>query len=283
VDEGRGGLRRIVVSDSLCDAEIYLHGAQVTHFQPRGCEPLLFLSQRSFFAAGKPIRGGVPICFPWFGPNTEDPSQPAHGFARLVDWQLESITRGADGTKSTEFSLRSGPMTRRWWSSDFIARYQVTSGAELSISLAVHNPSVLPIRFEAALHTYLHVGDVRQASVTGLERSSYLDKMLAGERVAASGAPVRFTGETDRVYLATRDTCIVHDPVLNRRLVVEKSGSESTVVWNPWIAKAKSMQDFDDDEWPRMLCIETANVGQAGVTLAANQSHTMTVKIRAEK
>ena len=133
-----------------------------------------------------------------------------------------------------------------------------------------------------ALHTYFHVGDVRQITVTGLAGSSYLDKTQGNREVLEGVAPIHITGETDRIYLDTIGDCVIDDPKLNRKIIVEKIGSDTTVLWNPWIAKAKAMSDFGDDEWPEMVCIETCNVGPAAVTLGPGQSHTMTATIRVE-
>jgi D-hexose-6-phosphate mutarotase len=282
VDEGRGGLRRMVIATDLADAEVLLHGAHVTHFQPRGSEPLLFVSEKAFFERERPIRGGVPICFPWFGPNADDPAQPAHGFARLLEWDLQSVSPlGRNGEIEIVMSLESGLRTRRWWPHDFGTTYRVTVARTLTTALEVRNPSRLAMRFEEALHTYFRVGDIRQTSVRGLEDAEYIDKMQAGARMPAAGESIRFTGETDRVYLDTQAACTTEDPVTRRTLRVEKANSNATVVWNPWIAKAKSMADFGDNEWTGMLCIETANVGTHAIVLPPGASHTMTSSVSA--
>jgi glucose-6-phosphate 1-epimerase len=272
VEPGHGGLPRVVVVSDLADAEIYLHGAHVTHFRPREQrEPVLFISRQSRFEPGKAIRGGVPICFPWFGPHPTDPNLPQHGHARTTGWTLESIAQNSDGEVVVSLELPVAPL-----------RHVVTIGRALKMELHVTNPTAQEMEYEEALHTYLHVGDVRRASVAGLERCDYSDKVQGGRRVAATGEPIRFEGETDRVYQATQDSCIVVDPALGRRIIVEKTNSNSTVVWNPWIEKAKAMKDFGDDEWPAMLCVETANVGESAVVLGPGKSHAMTATIRVE-
>jgi len=254
----------IILHTPEAEAHIYQHGAHVAHFQPRGQKPVLFMSAKSWFEPDKPIRGGVPICFPWFGPA----KTPAHGLARLRDWKIEQTT-----ANSMLFSLGLPP---------FEAKFNVVVGSALRMTLEVRNTGTQPEQFEEALHTYLAVGDIRQVTVTGLENTDYLDNLTGLSRKNQGPEPIHFTGETDRVYLDTRATCVVNDPVLKRRLIIEKKGSDDTVVWNPWVAKAKAMPDFGDDEWPFMLCIETANCKQHAVTLAPGATHTMEAVVRVE-
>jgi len=282
-DTGRNGLPCVRVHTNLCQAEIYLHGSHVTHFHPQSQpKPVLWMSAKSHFAPDKPIRGGVPICFPWFGPKADDAKAPAHGFGRLMEWKLDGSKQNTDGSVSISMSLESDEKTRQFWPADFVARHVVTVGRTLTMALVVTNTGSAPARFEAALHTYYAVGDVKQVSVSGLENASYLDRLKPGERFRQNNQPIRFVGETDRTYLDTTATVTIHDPVLGRTIVVEKTGSRSTVVWNPWIAKAKAMPDFGDDEWPGMLCVETANVAENAVTLQPGSQHAMTASISVE-
>jgi glucose-6-phosphate 1-epimerase len=295
IEAGRGGLRRVTVSTPVAEAEIYLHGAHVTHFQPRGQKPVLFMSAKSLFEAGKPIRGGVPICFPWFGPRQDGRPGPVHGFARQLEWELTGVETARDGVVEVNFRLVSNAVTRQQWNEVFEVNYQVRVGGSLGLELRVRNTSNQPMRIEEALHTYLAVSDVRQVGIEGLANTTYSDRVGPSPQqsgsVPAGGtphteikgtAPIRITAETDRIYLNTRSTCVVHDPGWQRRLVVEKTGSDATVVWNPWIARAKAMPDFGDHEWPAMLCIETCNVKEHAVTIAPGQSHVMGTVIRAE-
>jgi D-hexose-6-phosphate mutarotase len=277
------GLWRLRIHNDRCGAETYLHGAHVVHFHPASqAKPILWMSAKSNFAPDKPIRGGVPICFPWFGPKADDPKAPAHGFARLMEWQLDGVKQNTDGSVSVSMSLESNDKTRQTWPADFVARHVATVGRTLTMTLIVTNTGNSPAKFEAALHTYYTVGDIRKVHVTGLERATYLDRLKPGERFRQDDQPIRFVAETDRTYLDTTATVIIHDRVLNRRIVVQKMGSRSTVVWNPWIAKAKAMPDFGDDEWPGMLCIETANVADNAITLAVRAQHAMTAEISVE-
>ena len=283
VDKGAGGLERVRVTGPRAGAEIYVHGAHVTHWQPRAAgAPVLFLSSRAAFAPGKAIRGGVPLIFPWFGPHATDRTKPMHGFARARAWRLLGAEPVPDGTVAVELGLDDDASTRALWPHAFSARYRVSVGDTLAMSLDVVNTGGAPFTFEAALHTYLAVGDVRTASVTGLENTAFIDKVDAMTRKRASTEPLRLTGETDRVFLGTQARCVVHDPALRRRLAVDKTGSASTVVWNPWSAKAAEIGDLEPEDWRRMLCVETANAADDAVTLAAGARHVMTATLRVE-
>ncbi len=275
-----GGLVRIAIATPLASAEVYLQGAHITRYQPDGAAPVLFLSEKTHLASGKAIRGGVPIIFPWFGARVGHPESPAHGFARTMEWELESLASRDNGEIHIVLRLASSAATLALWPHEFTLRHRITIGEQLHMALEVENRGTAPFTFEEALHTYFTVGDVRSASVTGLENTTYLDKVDAGQRKHEGAAPIRFTGETDRVYLDTTTVCIVDDPALARRIAVEKTGSATTVVWNPWIAKAKAMSDFGDDEWPAMLCIETTNAAENLITLPPNSTHTMTATVR---
>ncbi len=281
-ESGEGGLTRAVLNAAGGAARLYLHGAHVAHFQPAGQKPLLFMSAASHFEAGKPIRGGVPICFPWFGPHPSNSSAPAHGFARLKSWSVDSTTKTEGGAVQIVLSLRSQAEDKQWWPHDFHAKYTVTVAEQLRLALEIHNTDSQPMQFAEALHTYFHVGDIRKVSIGGLENTTYIDKVQAGKRVLQPPQAIAFTGETDRVYLDTRGACTAHDPAGGREISVAKENSDTTVIWNPWIAKAKAMADFGDEEWTGMLCIETCNVADYCVTLPSGRSHRMTAIIRSQ-
>lgn len=279
-DEGRGNLPRISIASDLATAEIYLHGAHLTHFQPNGAKPVLFMSSESQFDATKPIRGGVPVIFPWFGPRAGAPESPMHGFARIRSWQLESCEVQSDGRVHVVLGLASDPSTLSLWPQAFGLRMSYWIGRSLEMELEVTNRADASWTFEEALHTYLRVGDVREARIDGLDEVEYIDKTDSLKRKRQPAGGIRITGETDRIYVETRGTCTVHDPILGRTLTVEKENSGSTVVWNPWIAKARAMADFGDEEWPGMVCIETVNVGAGAIRLDPGQSHRMRAHLK---
>jgi glucose-6-phosphate 1-epimerase len=275
-----GGLARAIISTPAADAELYLQGAHLAHWTPRGQHPVLFLSPKSQFAPGKAIRGGVPIIFPWFGSRGDGKPGPAHGLARTSEWTMESARQHEDGRVEITFTLASNDATREFFDTAFRLRFRVTVGSELEMELITSNEAPAPFTFEEALHTYLAVGDVRQASVFGLENSSFIDKTDGLKRKRQDSEPVRIAKETDQVHLNTRAACTVWDPVWNRRIIIEKSGSDSTVIWNPWIDKSSGMTDMAADGWKQMICVETANAAENAVLLPPGESHKLTATIR---
>ena len=273
VIEGNGGLPAVRVTTEQCSGEVYLLGGQVTRWKPTGTGEVLWLSQHSLFQVGKAIRGGVPVCFPWFGGKADDPKAPSHGFVRNREWQLESVkANGAEVTVS--LLTRSDSTTKAWWSADFELRLHATFGAQLRLELQLINTGRQPCRAEEALHAYFTVGDTRKIHVNGLESTDYIDKTDGNKRKSQSG-PVTIGSETDRVYLNTSHDVEIVDPVLKRSIAISKTNSLNSVVWNPWIEKAHSLSDFGDDEWPQMVCVEPSNVAASAVEVAPGQQHTM--------
>ena len=280
VESGPGGLPRARVAGARADAEVYLQGGHVTRWQPHGAAPVLFLSTRAAYAPGKAIRGGVPVVFPWFGAHPTDRQAPMHGFARSRPWRLASSGPGPGESVVLELMLEDDTATRALWPSAFSLRYRVSVGDALGLALEVVNTSPTPFTFEAALHSYLAVGDIRAVGITGLENTTYIDKVDGMTRKRHGAEPLRITGETDRVFLGTRARCVVDDRALDRRLSVDKTGSATTVVWNPWAAKAAGIADLEPDDWRRMVCVETANAADDAVTLEPGGRHVMTATLR---
>jgi len=276
---GPGGLTRASITSPGGTATVLLHGAHVTAYQPAGGVPVLWMSGRSWFEPGRPVRGGVPVCFPWFGSTGPAGDSPHHGFARLTEWEVESTGLDGDLAEIT-LVLFSDDDTRRYWPGQFELRHTVTVGAELSMSLEVSNTGDEAFTITEALHTYLAVSDVRKVSIAGLEGAEYVDTVGEERRLRQGDEPIRFAGEVDRAYVNTDAACVLDDPGMGRRIRVAKSGSLSTVVWNPWTAKAARMPDYADDEWPGMVCIETANVYENAVTVAPGGAHIMEARIR---
>jgi glucose-6-phosphate 1-epimerase len=281
-EAGSGGLIRAAVGGRSAEGHVYLHGAHVTHYRPAGQRPLLFLSERSQFATGKAIRGGVPVIFPWFGARAGHPEAPDHGLARTREWAVESVGGASDGSVAVTLALEADDVTRSTWPHEFKVRHRVMFGERLEMTLEVENRSGHPFDFEEALHTYLLVGDVGQVSIAGLGGVVYIDKTDDMRRKTLAAGLLRLNGTTDRVFLGTRAPCTVTDPALGRRIVVEKTGSSTTVVWNPWHQKASTMADLGDEQWRSMLCVEAANAADNAVHLAGGERHAMRVVIGAE-
>ena len=279
IESGEGGLPRVRVASAAGDAEVYLHGAQVTGWTPADREPVIWMSRASTFSAEAPIRGGVPICFPWFSAHPTDQQAPAHGFARLADWALVEATESDEGTRLA-FRLTDSEDSRgSAWPHRFEATYRVSVGPALVLALEVTNRDSDALTFQEALHAYFAVRDIREVTITGLEEASYLDRLAGPEPVPAGAEPIRIGAETDRIYLDTTSPVTIVDPGYRRAITISKVGSRSTVVWNPWVDKARAMRDFGDDEWARMVCVETGNVGAAEVRLEPGSQHTMIATI----
>jgi len=274
-----GGLPAVRVTTDHSTAEICLHGAHITQFQKNDEPPLLFLSHLSEFVADKPIRGGVPIVFPWFGPRA---GAAMHGFARLVTWYLAKTEVLADGGVRVVFTLTDAVVQQNGLHAQ--VSYVVMVRDTLTMELMVTNTSATAdFSYEDCLHTYFAVGDIGQVSIAGLKGRSYLDKPANFARKLETWDVIWIASEVDRVYLDTKDTVEIRDTKLNRIIRIEKSGSNSTVVWNPWFEKAKAMTDFDDEEYRRMVCVESGNVGESKITLAPGKSAAMKVAVSSRK
>ncbi len=257
-------------------ARIAVHGAHLMEWTPVGQAPVLYLSPDAVLEPGKAIRGGIPVCWPWFGPHA-DPQRPMHGYARILPWRLVLAEADEAGVHLV-FELEAGEAGQPWWEFRLAARLEMRIGDALEVVLATHNTGDEPLRLEEALHTYLTVGDITRVVVRGLEAASYLDTV--GERVMRRQAgDVLFDREVDRQYASTAAVA-VEDPVLGRVLVVEKEGSATTVVWNPWIEKSKRLADLPDEAYLGFLCVEAANAGDGAVDLAPGMEHHLRTRVR---
>lgn len=272
------GLPMLVIDHPTAEATVALQGAQVLHWQPAEHDPVLWQTRRLHSQPGRSVRGGIPICWPWFGPGT--PGQGAHGFARSRDWSLTRISADTEGVH-LQLQLRDDAQTRQVWANAFELVLDVDIGAVLSLSLTTRNRGDEPLRLTQALHSYFACGDIGLTQVLGLDATPYTDKVQAG-RLEMQQGPVRFVGETDRVYGPTSAECLIEDPVLARRIRVAKSGSQSTVVWSPWLDKAATLGDMEATEYRQMLCVETANAGDDVVLLAPAEQHTLGLRISVE-
>ena len=263
---GNGGLPKINITTGRSTAEIYLRGAHITGFQKNGEPPLLFMSRLSQFAAGKPIRGGVPVCFPWFGQREGD---VIHGFARITEWDLIETAATPDGGVTVRFRLPSTAANAAWPA--YRAEFVVAVTDRLAMELIATNESAdRNFDFENCLHTYFAVGDIAQVSITGLKGAPFLDKTDGGARKVEHDDALRNTAETNRVYPDTPGTVEIRDAEFRRTIRVDKSGSAATVVWNPWTTQL--MPDFDPVEHRQMVCVESGNVGQNKLSLAPGKT-----------
>lgn len=276
------GLVVAEIANADATATICLQGGHVMTWQPaRESTPVVWLSKLAKLAPGKSIRGGVPVCWPWFGAHASEAGYPGHGYARTVPWEVSGTAATADGATQLTLRLCESEQTRAMWPHAGRAEIQITVGKTLKVALTTHNLGDADFVIGEALHTYFHIGDIAETRVLGLEGCEYLDKAGGSVRRRQEDA-VTFTGETDRVYVSTETECVIEDARLQRRIRVAKSGSRSTVVWTPWSEKADKMGDFGVDGWRAMVCVESANALENTVTVAAHGSHTLAVEYSTE-
>lgn len=247
-------------------------GAHALAWQPAGHRPVLWVSALSEFRAGRAVRGGVPVVFPWFGRGPDDDRSPSHGYGRVTEWQRDELVEQADQLRvGYRLDAREGFPS---------AVLTATFGPErLEVALTLTNDTAAAVTVEVALHTYLAVGDIRQVSIDGFDGAGYLDTVVGSDPGPyLQHGPVTFGAETDRVYHHT-GTAVLNDPAWGRTITVAKTGSAATVVWNPWIARSAALADFGDDEWRQMVCVEAANLRDTALRLDPGERHTMSQTI----
>jgi glucose-6-phosphate 1-epimerase len=273
VVEGDGGFPIVDIATTHAQAKISLYAGQVLSFQPTGQhDDLLFLSQTAYYVTGKAIKGGVPICWPWFGPDPEGKGRPGHGFVRNRPWNLLGTAELPDGRMQVRLGLVDTPETRTIWDHAFELELVVTVGHELDVALTTRNKGAAAFALSQGLHTYLAVGDIDRVKVHGLDGFAYLDNLHGCAPRVQQGAVV-VSGETDNIYLDVDNVLEVEDLALKRRITITSRGSASAVVWNPWAATAASMADLGDDDYKRMLCVEATNTRTDTITLAPGGEH----------
>lgn len=277
------GLTYIEIDNPLATAKIALQGAHVMHWQPKfEKNPVLWVSEHARFVKGRSIRGGVPICWPWFGAHPTDSTLCPHGFARVIPWQLVDSDTTVSGATRLVLQMLDTPEAQRQLSYPYVLTITITVGKRLKIDLATTNKAAHPFIIGEAYHTYLNISDIANIKITGLRDCVYADKALGYERSIETES-LTFNGELDRVYLNHSGDCILYDPGFKRQLRVAKSGSNTTVVWTPWAAKAHGTGDMGNgDEWRRMVCIESANAMDNMVVINPNRTHVLSTEYSVE-
>jgi D-hexose-6-phosphate mutarotase len=253
------------IQHSTATARVALHGAQLMEWTPTGQKPVIYLSPEAVYHAGKAIRGGIPICWPWFGHHEKDPKLPQHGFVRSRFWELAEATEEAAGVH-LKLVTRDDADTRKLWPHSFRLTLELRVGAALQVSLRTENTGSEPFAVTGALHSYFALGDVRQASVMGLDGTDYLDTVGSKTARHQSG-DIRIDQEVDRVYQSSAEVH-VQDEAWQRTISIQGAGSDTSVVWNPWIEKAKALADLPDEDYLRFVCVETANAWKDQITVA---------------
>ncbi len=279
---GEGELPMAKITTEQATAVLSIYAGHVLSFVPNGSDDLLWVSQEAIFQSGKAIRGGIPVIWPWFGPHPNDSTKSSHGFARRQMWSVKASMVDENGRVSLTLGLTENEASKAVWSHDFDLELVVTVGHVLTVKLKTTNSGDVPFSYTAALHTYYNISHISQVVIHGLENGAYLDNLEAHASKQQVGF-VRFDEEVDRIYIDTAADCHIEDEGHKRTIVVEKSGSQSTVVWNPWIEKAKRMSDFGDNEYQEMVCVETANAGNEIITLQPEETAVMTLTISERK
>ena len=280
--EDKSGLVVAKIDNAHGSATLCLQGAHLMSWQPRSQKtPVVWLSRDAKLAVGKSIRGGAPVCWPWFGAHPTESAFPGHGFARTVPWRVIESGKGIDGETRLALRLVVSDKTREQWPHACNLDLVITFGETLRMELITENTGSDDFVIGEALHTYFQIGDISEVSVSGLEGCEYWDK-VGGSSLRKQDGEIRFSGETDRVYINTASECVIRDEKLKRSIHVAKSGSLSTVVWTPWIDKANKMGDMGQpDGWREMLCVESANAFENQVKVASGTRHTLIVEYRA--
>jgi len=283
---GAGGLTYADIDNHDGRATICLQGAHVVSFRPKSQqEPVVWVSDAARFAPGKSIRGGAPVCWPWFGAHASEASFPAHGFARTVPWTVTGSRKRNDARSEITLQLADNEQTRAQWPHATRLSLTVIVGDKLEMHLVTTNTGDVPIQIGEALHTYFHISDIGSVKIAGLEGATYHDKVDHFATRKQNGA-IGFDGEVDRVYVNTPADCVIEDAGLKRRIRIAKTGSQSTVVWTPWTEKAGKMGDMGRGKsgagWREMVCVESANAMDNVVTVAPGETHMLAVTYSVE-
>ena len=277
LEEPSPGYPVLVINHPAACGRLALHGAHLMEWRPAGGHDVLYMSPRAEPEPGEARRGGVPVCWPWFGPHPADAAKPAHGFARRQLWQLAGAMEEGDGV-TLELALRESAATLAEWPHRFELRLAVRLGAELELRLLARNTDETAWTMTAVLHTYLAVEDARAAEITGLEGASYVEERLSPRSVESSGS-VRFDREVDRAYHSSGSVRLI-DHAGGREIEVLKGGSGVTVVWNPWIEKSRRLADLPETDYLKFVCIEAANQGPDVVRLPPGREHLLWQTLR---
>ena len=274
---GKGDLAIAEIKNPHASATISLQGAHLLSWIPAGEEEVIWVSENAKFAPGKSVRGGIPICWPWFGPHQSNSDFPAHGFARTVYWQVLYSESLEDGRTRISFTTKPQTDNEAMWPPETSVQYQLTIGKKLEMELITRNNGSNDIIIGEALHTYFRVADVSNVSLHGLDDTAYLDKLDDFKRKNQHG-PVTINEEVDRIYLDTTRDCVIQDKTLKRNIVIIKCGGKSTVVWNPWQETANKMGDLGEAGYKKMLCVESCNAADNVVTIKPGKSHHLWVQ-----
>ncbi|QTN33244.1 D-hexose-6-phosphate mutarotase [Akkermansiaceae bacterium] len=259
------------IDHPTCVARVALHGAHVMSWKPVDEDEVLYLSPDAVYKEGKAIRGGIPVCWPWFNAHPTNPEMPSHGIARTRFWELVEAGESGEGV-DLKFEMSEGI-----WH----ATLTVKAGAELEVMLETRNPNEIPIVVSGALHSYFAVSDIEQVRVVNLEGADYLDT-VGTPTMRKQTVALGFGSEVDSIYDSSSSILLVDD-LSGRTILIEKSGSPSTVVWNPWVEKAAAFGDLPDDGYRKFCCIEAAIANDRAVIVMPGETHVLSTRISVEE
>ncbi|BAZ44404.1 aldose 1-epimerase [Chondrocystis sp. NIES-4102] len=280
--EGQGGLPMIEVQNEYAQATISLYAGQVLSFKPvNQTEDVMFVSKQAYYQVGKAIKGGTPICWPWFGPDPENQGRSSHGFVRNRLWQMRDVSSTIDGATKVVLGLEATAETQAIWNYDFDLAIAITVGNTLTIELITRNTGKQAFSITQALHTYFQIADLNQVEVLGLENKTYIDKVDGGKEKTQSGV-ITFSGECDRIYLDVPATLIIKDASLNRKIKITATNSKTAIVWNPGSIISASMADLDDQDYQHFVCVETANAADEIIEIPAASEYKLTANYAVE-
>lgn len=283
--EGAGGFPFIKIDNDKASAVISVYAGQILSFQPANdSNNLMFLSEAAYYQPGKAIKGGVPICWPWFGPDPDGLGRPAHGFVRNRFWNVVRTGVTENGDATVTLGLIDTPETRAIWPHSFNLSLEITVGESLNLELITRNTNTnaQPFFITQAFHTYFKVGHIDQVTVLGLDGLEYIDKADNAAYKLQAGA-VLISAEVDRIYRQAQGELVIDDVALDRRIRITSQGSNTAVVWNPWTKISAEMADLKDDDYQRLLCVETANADLDVVEIAPNSEFHLTANYRIER
>lgn len=265
------GINIIRVIHPLAEAGISLHGGHLLWFKPQGEKDIIWLSEKAIFDQSKAVRGGIPICWPWFG----QAGTPSHGFARTSQWSLLEHRENENGV-IVSLALEDNEETYAIWPHKFKNVLTFEIGQELKVSLTSTNTDNQPWSYSGALHTYFDIANINDIDITGMG-PNYLDSTQQG-KACEGGSTLIFNSETDRVYTQPEATITINDKNNNREILVTNEGHNAAVIWNPWQALSISMGDMADNSFETMVCVEST-IHQPSIELAPEQSHTLVTTI----
>jgi glucose-6-phosphate 1-epimerase len=281
--EGAGGFPYIRVDNAKASAIISIYAGQVLSFQPAN-EPhnLMFLSERAYYQAGKSIKGGSPICWPWFGPDPEGKGRPAHGFVRNRFWEVIRTEATANGEGKVTLGLKDSAETRAIWPHSFGLSLEITVGDSLNLELITRSTDGDAFPITQALHTYFKVGHINEVVISGLAGAEYIDKTDHG-MLKFQSEPITIDREVDRIFRNVPGELVIDDAAFDRRIRINSEGSKTAVVWNPWAKISAEMGDLKDDDYERFVCVETANADRDVAQVGPDSEARLVANYRIER